>query len=173
MGIGRHRSRTPHARTEAAAASDEAAPPRMENPFEMFMASRSGKKFSKKSREALGKELRYDKCTKEQQQLLDESRAAEWRNWMSYKSVKPLNTAEASELIAAGSEPVPTPWIELDKNKALRVPGGPPVPHEYEEPYGFEATWKTQVPGQTRLRAHYWHTTSYWATQPVRVSHWG
>jgi hypothetical protein len=121
----RQRSRTPSrpATTEAATAPLEPAPN-----FDAFVANRTKAFKNKKSRESLGKELRFDKATPRQQQLLLKAREAEWQNWTSYKSVDIISQEEASRLIATGVKPVPTRWVELDKNEALRVPGGPTLP---------------------------------------------
>jgi hypothetical protein len=93
----RQRSRTPSrpATTEPATAPQEPAPN-----FDAFVANRTKAFKNKKSRESLGKELRFDKATPRQQQLLLKSREAEWQNWTSYKLVDIIGQEEANQLIA-------------------------------------------------------------------------
>ena len=74
--------------------------------------------------EKKGKLLVYRKVDGKSQQLLDAAREKEWGNWKSLAGSKLVSAKQAEELRARGSEELPSQWIELDKNEALRVESG-------------------------------------------------
>ena len=74
--------------------------------------------------EKKGKLIVYRKADNETQRLLDEARVKEWGNWKTLGGSRLVSAKQAAELIARGSEELPSQWIELDKNEALRVERG-------------------------------------------------
>ncbi len=55
--------------------------------------------------------------------LLDASRLHEWQNYLKFDAVKVIDKSAAEEMISRGAEVLPTQWIEVDKNDALRASG--------------------------------------------------
>ena len=98
--------------------------------FQAFLAHRTqrGPWNKPTGREKRGKELRFDKCTPEEQAALVAARGKEWENWVRYKSITVFTPEEGAKLAAAGTQIVPTRWVELDKNESLRTTGAAELP---------------------------------------------
>ena len=83
--------------------------------FVCFLAKRVNKK-----KAATGEKV-YRHETPEMQRKLRESRNKEWNSWKKYKAVRLLSDEEAQQLISQGYKPIPTRWVDLDKNEKLRT----------------------------------------------------
>ena len=55
------------------------------------------------------------------QKNLRESRNKEWNSWKKYQAVRLLTAEEAQQLISQGYKPIPTRWVDLEKNEKLRT----------------------------------------------------
>ena len=74
------------------------------------------------AREAKGKELNYVKCDPAQQVAMQEARRHECETWQRYSSAKLISKSEAEGLLKGGDGVIlPTRWVEVDKNEALRT----------------------------------------------------
>ena len=58
-----------------------------------------------------------------------QARRKEWGKFVSFKAVRVTSREKAQVLTARGVESILMQWIDIDKNKHLRKPGGPYVPH--------------------------------------------
>ena len=79
----------------------------------------SSKFQKKKNLGKAGRLLIYNKLDKAIQSHLDEARKAEWNNYVKFDAVKILTRKEAEKLIDAGTEVLPTSWVDVDKNSGL------------------------------------------------------
>ena len=77
----------------------------------------------KKSLEKRGKLWMYDKVDQQAKKLLDASRLHEWLSYLRLAAVRVIDRSTAEEMISHGAEVLPTQWIEVDKNEALRASG--------------------------------------------------
>ena len=75
-----------------------------------------------------GRNLVYSKCDATTQHGLDESRRVEWEKWQKFNAAVVAEGAMLQELLDSGLKPLPTQWIETDKNEHKRRVGGPYVP---------------------------------------------
>ena len=76
-----------------------------------------------------GKTLRYDSCDMNDKKKLDESRAVEWKKWQHFGASVKIEGDTLQELLQEGHHPIPTQWIDTDKNEHLKRPG---AAHESE-----------------------------------------
>ena len=77
----------------------------------------------KNNLEKRGKLSKYDNVDQQMKKLPDASRLHEWQNYLKLDAVKVIDRSTAEEMISHGAEVLPTQWIDVDKNEALRAPG--------------------------------------------------
>ena len=84
-------------------------------------------KFQSKNekKEERGKTLNYEKESKETREGLDISRKTEWTKWQQFTAGRPCKGMELAKLLKDGNVPIPTRWVDTDKNAHLRRDGGP------------------------------------------------
>ena len=80
------------------------------------------------SKERRGKTLKYSKESKEIREGLDILRHTELLKWMQFIAGKPCKGKELQKLLDEGHIPIPTQWIEVDRNAFKKRDGGPVVP---------------------------------------------
>ena len=71
--------------------------------------------------------MRYAKEPKEIREGLDISRKTEWLKWKQFTAGRPCRGKELQKLLDEGHVPVPTQWIETDRNAFMRRDNGPTV----------------------------------------------
>ena len=84
------------------------------------------------SKEKRGKTLNYDKVSKEVREGLDSSRRDEWGKWCKFVAGRPCRGKELQRLLDEGHVPVPTIWVDNDRNSHLRRMNGPVIPPDYK-----------------------------------------
>ena len=77
----------------------------------------------KNNLEKRGKLSKYDNVDQQMKKLPDASRLHEWQNYLKLDAVKVIDRSTAEEMISHGAEVLPTQWIEVDKDEALRASG--------------------------------------------------
>ena len=91
---------------------------------ERFHAFNTDGQLSKNAKKkARGKVFDYDHEDQETQHGLDTSRMAEWNKWMKFMAVQIVSGSELTKLLQEGHKPIPTQWIDTDKNEHLKRPG--------------------------------------------------
>ena len=61
--------------------------------------------------------------TKKPEMDLDKSRMTEWNKWMKFMAVQIVSGTALAKLLKEGHKPIPTQWIDNDKNEHLKRPG--------------------------------------------------
>jgi len=94
----------------------------------------ASKNFQSKNekKEVRGKTLNYDKEAKEVREGLDISRATEWHKWKEFTAGRPCSGNELAKLLAEGNVPIPTRWVDTDRNSHLKRTGGPVILADYK-----------------------------------------
>ena len=83
-------------------------------------------------KEARGKTLNYERENKETREGLDISRKTEWEKWKQFVAGRPCRGAELKQLLDEGHVPIPTRWVDTDRNAHQRREGGPVVTADYK-----------------------------------------
>ena len=63
---------------------------------------------------------------------LDISRKTEWTKWQQFTAGRPCKGKELAQLLQDGNVPIPTRWVDTDKNAHLRRQEGPAVTAEFK-----------------------------------------
>ena len=63
---------------------------------------------------------------------LDVSRRTEWEKWKQLVAGRPCGADELKRLLDEGHVPIPTRWVDTDRNSHLRRKGGPVVQADYK-----------------------------------------
>eukprot|EP00438_Fugacium_kawagutii_P009145 Skav206186 [mRNA] locus=scaffold1844:100592:105303:- [translate_table: standard] len=63
------------------------------------------------------KSINYDRASPEVQAGLNKSREAEWDKFIRFAAAIPVTGKEKEDLLAAGHVPIPSQWIDTDKNQ--------------------------------------------------------
>lgn len=80
-----------------------------------FMASRMEDEAPKE------KLVKYEAASEEIRKGLDQSHTAEWEKYVRFGAGIPIMGAELTELLQQGRQPIPSNWVETDKNEHLKV----------------------------------------------------
>ena len=83
-------------------------------------------------KESRGKTLNYDRESKEVREGLDVSRRTEWEKWKQFVAGRPCGGDELKRLLDEGHVPIPTRWVDTDRNSHLQRKGGPVVQADYK-----------------------------------------
>ena len=83
-------------------------------------------------KELRGKTFNYERESKEVREGLDISRETEWRKWKDFVAGRPCRGEELQRLLNEGHVPIPTRWVDTDKNAHLHREGGPIIDPEYK-----------------------------------------
>ena len=78
-------------------------------------------------KEARGKTLNYERESKETREGLDISRRTEWEKWNKFVARRPCGGKELQKLLDEGHVPIPTRWVDTDRNSHQRREGGPAI----------------------------------------------
>ena len=89
--------------------------------FDAFNADGQMSKNAKKK--ARGKVFDYQNEDQETRDGLDKSRMTEWNKWMKFMAVQIVSGTALAKLLKEGHKPIPTQWIDNDKNEHLKRPG--------------------------------------------------
>ena len=84
---------------------------------ERIMTNKNAKK------KAAGKVFDFYKCTPEVQNGIIESRKVEWNKWKGFNAGALVRGEELERLKMEGNVPLPTQWIDTDKDEHLKRPG--------------------------------------------------
>ena len=68
-----------------------------------------------------GKTLGYDTCGNVDKKKLDDSRSVEWKKWLDFGASVKIQGQVLHELLGEGHKPIPTQWIDTDKNEHLEL----------------------------------------------------
>ena len=60
------------------------------------------------------------------------SRADEWMKWKSFVAGRPIRGQELKKLLDEGHVPIPTRWVDTDKNSYMKRGDGPVIMPEYK-----------------------------------------
>jgi len=83
-------------------------------------------------KEKRGKTLNYESECKEIREGLDVSRATEWDKWKKFVAGRPCKGKELKQLMDEGHVPIPTRWVDVDRNAHQRREGGPIITPDYK-----------------------------------------
>ena len=83
-------------------------------------------------KEKRGKTLTYEKESKEVREGLDISRGTEWSKWKQFVAGRPIRGKELQKLLEEGHKPIPTRWVDVDRNAHLRRSGEPTILPDYK-----------------------------------------
>ena len=65
----------------------------------------------------------YEKETKEVREGLDVNRTTEWTKWKQFTAGRPCRGKQLAKLTPEGHVPIPTRWVDTNKNAHLRKAG--------------------------------------------------
>jgi len=83
-------------------------------------------------KEARGKTLNYERESKEVREGLDVSRKTEWEKWKQFVAGRPCRGEELQRLLKEGHVPIPTRWVDTDRNSHMKRDGGPMITSDYK-----------------------------------------
>ena len=94
------------------------------NRFQAFIATRFDAVISKNSKKKeRGEVFDFDRCDEKTKNGIIGSRTTEWLKWKKFLAAQIVAGKELQELLREGHEPVPTQWIDTDKNERLKREG--------------------------------------------------
>ena len=105
---------------------------RVKVPMALNAHTKAGFESKNTKKEKRGKTLRYANESKEVREGLDISRRNEWFKWKQFTAGQPCRGKELQKLLDEGHVPVPTQWIEIDRNAFMRRDNGPAVDPDYK-----------------------------------------
>ena len=76
--------------------------------------------------------MNYDRESKEVREGLDISRNTEWDKWKQFVAGIPVRGKELQKMLDEGHKPVPTRWVDVDRNAHLRRSGEPTIMPDYK-----------------------------------------
>ena len=98
--------------------------PKVDDEVFAFIAARFDAVVSKNSKKKeRGKVFDFDKCDEKTQNGIIGSRTTEWLKWKKFLAAQVVAGKELQDLLKEGHKPVPTQWIDTDKNEHLKREG--------------------------------------------------
>ena len=98
--------------------------PKLDEKVQAFIAARFDAVVSKNSKKKeRGKVFDFDRCDEETKNGIIGSRTTEWLKWKKFLAAQIVAGGELQELLKDGHKPVPTQWIDTDKNEHLKREG--------------------------------------------------
>ena len=98
--------------------------PKLDEKVQAFTAARFDAVVSKNSKKKeRGKVFDFDRCDEETKNGIIGSRTTEWLKWKKFLAAQIVAGGELQELLKDGHKPVPTQWIDTDKNEHLKREG--------------------------------------------------
>ena len=90
----------------------------MDEQVQAFVATRFDAVVSKNSKKK--ERGKVDKCDEKTRNGINGSRTTDWMKWKKFLAAQIVAGKELQELLKEGHKPVPTQWIDTDKNEHLK-----------------------------------------------------
>ena len=97
--------------------------PKLDEHVQALIAARFDAVVSKNSKKERGKVFDLERCDEQTKNGIIGSRTTKWLKWKKFLAAQIVAGRELQELLKDGHKPVPTQWIDTDKNERLKREG--------------------------------------------------